>query len=146
MRLWHCELFPYLPKSQLLAQKRECDLIWKDIKNGKKTNHILIRYIWYYEDYEEQFMQYYCLLKKEFENRNLKFVDNSTISCSFFIFDPKYKDYLLSKPFKNQMNDGYIKICYYNLLEKFLRLQKDFYNEIYVNLHNFVVKRLGGKI
>ena len=50
MRLWHYKLLPYLPKGQLLAQKRECDLIWKDIKNGKKTNHILINYIWDYEN------------------------------------------------------------------------------------------------
>ena len=37
MRIWHRDLLPYLPKSQLLAQKRECDLIWKDIANGKQT-------------------------------------------------------------------------------------------------------------
>ena len=37
MRLWHSKILPYLPDSQILSQKRECDLIWKDILNGKKT-------------------------------------------------------------------------------------------------------------
>ena len=44
MRCWHYKLLPYLPNSQLIAQKRECDLIWKDIAKGKQTNHILIIY------------------------------------------------------------------------------------------------------
>ena len=69
MRLWHYELLSYLPNSQLIAQKRECDLIWKDIAAGKQTNHILINYIWSYEDYKEQLTIYYWLLKKEFINR-----------------------------------------------------------------------------
>ena len=45
MRLWNFKLLPYLPDSQLLAQKRECDLIIKDATLGRRTNHILINYI-----------------------------------------------------------------------------------------------------
>ena len=45
MRIWHTKILPYLPRMQLLSQKREIDLIWKDLANGKQTNHVLINYI-----------------------------------------------------------------------------------------------------
>ena len=44
MRLWHRELIRYLPKSQLLAQWRELNSIFK-----KQDDHILIRYIYKYD-------------------------------------------------------------------------------------------------
>lgn len=71
MRLWHRDLLPYLPKSQLLAQKRECDLIWKDIAQGKQTNHILISYIWEYEDYKMELTFYYRMLYDEFVRKEV---------------------------------------------------------------------------
>ena len=47
MRLWHYKLLPYLPKSQLIAQWRELNSIYK-----KQDRHILINYIY---DYDEVF-------------------------------------------------------------------------------------------
>lgn len=43
MRLWHYEIIPYLPKSQLIAQWRELNSIFT-----KQDKHILINYIYNY--------------------------------------------------------------------------------------------------
>ncbi len=121
MRLWHYKLLPYLPKSQLIAQKRECDLIWKDIANGKKTNHILINYIWEYVDYLKELSIYYRLLKDEFDKRGFKF---NAKNHRFRWFTEDYvKSY---KPFNIHHNDRYLLQNFYNLQEKYDRGQKDF--------------------
>lgn len=39
MRLWHCEIIPYLPKTQLIAQWRELNSIF-----AREDKHILINY------------------------------------------------------------------------------------------------------
>lgn len=129
MRLWHYEILPYLPKTQLLAQKRECDLIWKDLSNGNKTNHILINYIWEYEDYKFQLASYYGMLSIEFYKRGFKFVDKCSL-LSYEVLD--------SHPFDKHHNDKYLLQCFYNLQEKYDRGQKDFDKEIYLKLENFI--------
>ena len=130
MRLWHYKLLPYLPNSQLIAQKRECDLIWKDIANGKQTNHILINYIWEYEDYKMQLASYYYLLEKEYENRGFIFID----MCPLLIYETK----LTNKPFINHHNDRYLLQCFSNLQEKYDRGQKDFDYTTYKKLLIFM--------
>ena len=124
MRLWNFKLLPYLPDSQLLAQKRECDLIWKDIHNGRKTNHILINYIWEYDT--SNFVSYYYLLQEEFKRRNFKF--NNKSNWGAFIYDA---------PYQRHHNNEYLTICYYNLKEKYLRGQKDFTTEAWEKLDTF---------
>lgn len=129
MRLWHYKLIPYLPKSQLLAQKRECDLIWRDYKQGKQTNHILINYIHKYKvDY---LMTYYCELTHEFVNRGYKFKDNA----------PLLQEFNVCGHFKEHDKD-YLTICYYNLLEKCMRGQKDFTLDVWVKLNDFYKKEM----
>lgn len=130
MRLWYWGLIQFLPKSQLLAQKRECDLIWKDIRNGKKTNHILINYIWEYEDYERQLSIYYAHLQKEFKERNFKF----NVSPNATIWIGKE----LPNPFPYHHNIRYLKQCFYNLQEKYDRFQKDFGVLKYVEMQEYV--------
>ena len=135
MKLWHWKLLPYLPKSQLIAQKRECDLIWKDIANGKQTNHVLINYIWQY-DYEWELSVYYALLGREFESRGFKFKmsDNSSYCI----------DKLLPYPFKNHHTKQYLLQCFMNLEEKYFCGQKDFDRTTYLNLWNFINGELNG--
>lgn len=133
MRLWSYQILPYLPNSQLLAQKRECDLILKDWHNGKKTNHILINYIHECSDFN--FVVYYTKLYMAFKERNFKFNDkydvvnmllsNSNLDC--------YKDY---------HNKEYLTICFMNLKEKYIRGQKDFSKEIYDRLCEFYAKEM----
>ena len=132
MRLWHWRLLPYLPKGQLLSQKRECDLIWKDLANGKKTNHILINYIWEYEDYLKELSVYYWLLKIEFNNKGYKF----NFSEDFITKNIYYGDYI---PFKNHHNERYLMQCYYNLEEKYDRGQKDFDCDTFNKLKTSVI-------
>lgn len=135
MRLWHYKLLPYLPKSQLIAQKRECDLIWKDIAVGKQTNHILINYIWEYEDYLKELSIYYWLLKEEFDNRGFKFnFSNNFITKNVF--------YGYENPFPKHHNDRYLLQCFMNLCEKYDRSQKDFDVKTFRNLVMFVDNEL----
>lgn len=133
MRLWSYQIIPCLPDSQLLAQKRECDLIWKDISNGKQTNHILINYIWKYPEQERnlRLASYYYLLEEEFEKRGFRFKDN----CPVLI----YKTELYNKPFIEHDN-RYLIQCFYNLQEKYDRGQKDFSEEKYLRLFVCVSK------
>lgn len=126
MRLWHYKLLPYLPKSQLLSQKRECDLIWEDLSNGNKTNHILINYIWEYEDYLKELSIYYRILQDEFEKRKYKF-NPSDNACLWF-------DISRPIPFKNHHNYRYLLQCFFNLQEKYDRKQIDFSKEEYYKL------------
>jgi uncharacterized protein (TIGR02328 family) len=130
MKLWHYELLPYLPNSQLIAQKRECDLIWKDIAAGKQTNHILINYIWQYDDYINELSVYYWLLKKEFKKRDFTF--RASVNAQQMIKLPD------DVPFKNHHNNIYLIQCFYNLQEKYMRGQKDFSYGVYKALLEFV--------
>ena len=135
MRLWHYKLLEYLPKSQLIAQKRECDLILKDILNGKKTNHILINYIW---DYPlDDLLAYYWDLSIEFDRRNIKFNKKYFMDALRTHTNITYKE---GAKFENHHNREYMWICYYNLKEKYLRGQKDFDKETFEKLKEFVLK------
>lgn len=135
MRLWSYQIIPCLPDSQLLAQKRECDLIWKDISNGKKTNHILINYIWKYPEQERnlRLASYYYLLEEEFNKRGFRFKDNYPVLI--------YKTELYNKPFIEHDN-RYLIQCFYNLQEKYDRGQKDFSQERYLKLYEYVDKQM----
>lgn len=132
MRLWHIDLLKYLPKSQLLSQKREIDLIWKNLAMGVQTNHILINYIWEYVEYEKELYVYYKTLEKEFKSRNYTFRFSKNCFESF-AFKKNYK------PFANHHNFRYLEQCYFNLEEKFDRKQKDFDLETFRKLKQFYI-------
>lgn len=138
MRLWSYQLLPYLPKSQLLAQKRECDLIWKDLAQGKQTNHILINYIWQYDEYELELFDYYSLLADEFERRGFNFNYSEYITKDYYRFN--------NKPFEQHHNQQYLIQCFYNLQEKYVRGQKDFDYHTYIALSDFVRKEVNSYV
>ena len=137
MRLWSYQLLPYLPKSQLIAQKRECDLIWKDLANGKQTNHILINYIHEYS--HEELFEYYSLLADEFERRNFKF------NYSQYITEDYYRKES-HRCFEKHHNQQYMIQCFYNLQEKYVRGQKDFDLWTYRSLSDFVRKEVNSYV
>lgn len=138
MRLWNYQLIPFLPDSQLIAQKREIDLIWKDIKQDKKTNHILINYIWEYENYKEKLYEYYLLLEKEFKERNFKFNDNSIgVYIERGIIRRLVNAEADINPFPEHHTFRYLEQNYFNLQEKFDRHQKDFHIDRYCDLTQF---------
>ena len=130
MRLWSYELLPYLPKGQLLSQKRECDLMLKDYYEGRKTNHILINYVWDYPI--EHLYKYYELLEIEFAKRYFEF--NSKIQDDG-IYIP------VRVPFPNHHNSRYLLQNFFNLQEKYDRGQADFSYEEYKRLENFVKEK-----
>lgn len=143
MRLWHHELIPFLPKSQLLGQWRELNLIF-----SKKPNHILINYIYNYP--LEHLFSYTALVALELLNRGYKV--NIEKSANFFykhldqfhslydqikseeIFPQHHKEI-----FPQHHNADYLGICFFNLKEKYIRGQKDFDTQTFKKLYDFVV-------
>ena len=127
MRLWHIDLIPYLPKSQLLAQWRELNSIFK-----KEDKHILINYIY---DYPKEYLLWYSYkVGKEMQNRNFK------------INLKNYLDYFYGICYQSskfsEHNEEYLTICYWNLREKFIRGQKDFTPEIWQKLDKFYKEKI----
>lgn len=118
MRLWHKNLICVLPKNQLIGQVREISAITKDIKSMGTTNHILINKIM---NYPLSHLYTYCkLIEKEMLNRNFK-LSIITKERWYSTFENNEKNIIpINELFINWHNDIYLKICYYNLLEKFL--------------------------
>ena len=131
MRLWHIDLISYLPNSQLVAQWRELNSIFK-----KQDKHILINYIY---NYDKQYLfNYTFAVIEELSARNIKIkkwnnYDNyfsdllGTINC-----DLTYPEH----------DNEYLTICYYNLKEKYLRHQKDFTKDIFEKLNEFYLTKI----
>lgn len=137
MRLWHIDLLPYLPKSQLLAQWRELNSIFK-----KQDYHILINYV--YEYNKAYLFDYACMVLKEFRNRNFRI----TNTLNFYNYFYEYS-YDARIPLKNEYeckfrehDNDYLTICYYNLKEKYLRGQKDFTKEVWDKLDKFYKEQI----
>ena len=130
MRLWHIDLIPYLPKSQLLAQWRELNSIFK-----KQDNHILINYIY---NYDKKYLKFYAdmvifeMWKRDY---NIKSMNN------YDEYFKQVKTHHIMSEFKEH-DDEYLTICYYNLKEKYLRGQNDFTDDVWNKLDEFYKRRI----
>lgn len=130
MRLWHVDLISYLPKSQLIAQWRELNSIFK-----KQDKHILINYIYNYD-----ISYLYCYTQhvlQEMRNRNIQIKKWTNFNKYFQMVD---EDVSTDLRFTEHNND-YLTICYFNLMEKYIRGQKDFDDETMWKLNEFYYKR-----
>lgn len=135
MRLWHYELIPYLPKSQLVAQWRELNSIFK-----KQDKHILINYVYEYD--RVHLLAYSLLVISELQERDIsvKTLENFN---EFF----KYTKLLAAsslptfKPFPNHHTRRYLLQCFANLQEKYDRGQQDFSDDVYEKLRKFVFRK-----
>ena len=118
MRLWHYELIEFLPRQQLLAQWRELNSIYK-----KQDNHILINFVYEYD--KEELFAYSRMVISEMLRRDykIKSVENF---INYFGDDFDYYYTRKETCFDNHMNKEYLKICCWNLYEKYLRGQKGF--------------------
>lgn len=118
MRIWHKDLIEYLPKSQLLAQWRELNSIYK-----KQDNHILINYIY---DYPKIYLYNYSqIVINEMIRRGYKI--NKWDNYNKYFNDINIDDFNnISKFVYREHDKEYFIICYWNLYEKYLRGQKDF--------------------
>ena len=128
MRLWHIDLIPYLPKSQLIAQWRELNSIFK-----KQDKHILINYVYNYS--KEYLLNYSCEVLNQLYIMNYKlhmenfnnYFGETTLKHWFDIEDLTFAEH----------NEEYLTICYWNLKEKYLRGQKDFDYYTWLKLDNY---------
>lgn len=130
MRLWHYELIPYLPKSQLLAQWRELNSIFKD-----QPKHILINYVYAYP--KNDLKNYAFLVIEEMKRRGYK-IKNMANFWAYF-GDKLHPAPLDGKLFRNHHNLRYLQQCFYNLEEKYDRGQADFSKDQYEALNEFVL-------
>lgn len=141
MRIWHYKLLPYLPKSQLLAQWRELNSIFK-----KQDRHILINYIYDYS--VDNFISYSSMVIKEMRKRGFKVnTDNYYTYFGRMISDEEWmKLNYQPQPFPNHHNFRYLNQCFYNLQEKYDRGQKDFSKEQYDALNQLIEEELHKEI
>ena len=142
MRLWDYRILKYLPKSQLVAQWRELCSIFK-----KHDSHILINYVYEYPDSE--LMGYAELVLYEMKQRGFRVDLSPTSNYRIWLWehmkikpDQDYGVCLPEEVFKNHHTNRYLKQCFYNLQEKFDRGQKDFSQEQYKKLKDFIKKEL----
>lgn len=141
MRLWHKDLLPYLPRQQILGQWRECCLIAKTIKETGTPNHLLVNRIM---DYPlDHFWSYGMEVAAELIRRGYQVNENRFTQY----FNSKTLIVIPHDDIFNQWHtDGYMTICYYNLLEKAQCKaieQEDFqlyFNKIY-NFYNANYRR-----
>lgn len=128
MRLWHYQLIPYLPKSQLVAQWRELNSIFR-----KQDKHILINYV--YEYPKCNLMYYSILVMNELSERGYSYKTNNFedyFDSNDFIKAVQFNDG--DNPFPKHQNNRYLLQNFYNLQEKYDRNQKDFTKEQYKKL------------
>ena len=131
MRLWHYKLIPFLPKSQLLAQWRELNSIFKN-----KPKHILINYVY---EYPKENLKFYSLLVMvEMKERHIKCKTDGFKEYFGYVdgLCPEKGQEQINKmiaenpfptnPFPKHHDFIYLRECFYNLEEKYNRGQKDF--------------------
>lgn len=116
MRLWHTKLIKALPKIHLVAQWREVSAIAGAIQKNGTPNHVLINFVLDY-DYDN-LISYAYYLREEMKNRGIRTMDS--VWQKIVSLKPDYTLLPLEDVYKDKMNDLYLKICYYNLYEKYL--------------------------
>ena len=116
MRLWHTKLIKALPKIHLVAQWREVSAIAGAIQKNGTPNHVLVNFVLDY-DYDN-LISYAYYLREEMKNRGIRTMDS--VWQKIVSLKPDYTLLPLEDVYKDKMNDLYLKICYYNLYEKYL--------------------------
>lgn len=116
MRLWHKGLIPVLPREQLVTQWRELSAIAGAIKKNGTLNHILVNFVLNY-DYDH-FINYAGMVRAEMNRRGYRTMNSVWEKITSLKQDWNFLSY--DEIYKEKMNDIYLKICYYNLYEKYI--------------------------
>ena len=116
MRLWHKDLIKALPQIHLVAQWRELSAIAGAIEKNGTPNHVLVNFVLDY-DYDN-FISYAYYLREEMTSRGIRTM--STVWDKIVNLKPEWTLLPLDKIYEQKMDDLYLKICYYNLYEKYL--------------------------
>ena len=115
IRLWHKDLITVLPREQLVAQWRECSAIAGNIKTRGTPNHILVNNVLNYDF--SHFITYSKLVRDEMTIRNYRTMDsvwNKIVSLK-----SDWQEIPFCNLYFHWMDNEYLDICYYNLLEKY---------------------------
>lgn len=116
MRLWSKQIISVLPREQLVAQWRECSAIAGNIKLKGTPNHILVNKIM---DYPlDHFISYAYYVRQEMINRGYKTMDS--VWNKIVGLKPDWKLIFITNIYPYWMNITYLRICYWNLYEKYL--------------------------
>ena len=117
MRLWHKDLIPVLPREQLVAQWRELSSIAGAIQKNGTPNHILVNFVTEYP--MNHFISYAYYIREEMTKRGYRTMDNVWKKITA-VTDGDYNILPINEIYPDKMDETYLTICYYNLLEKFL--------------------------
>jgi uncharacterized protein (TIGR02328 family) len=116
MRLWHKDLIKVLPQAHLVAQWRELSAIAGAIEKNGTPNHVLVNFVLDY-DYDN-FISYAHYIREEMTKRGIRTM--STVWDKIVKLKPEWTLLPLEKIYEQKMDNLYLKICYYNLYEKYL--------------------------
>jgi len=116
MRLWHTKLIPALPQAHIVAQWREISAIAGAIQKNGTPNHVLVNFVLDY-DYDH-LISYAYYLREEMSKRKIRTMNS--VWDKITSLKPDYTLLPIEEVYKDKMNITYLKICYYNLFEKYL--------------------------
>ena len=115
MRLWHKDLIAVLPREQLVAQWRECSAIAGNIQTKGTPNHILVNKVMDYDF--DHFITYAKLIRNEMTARGYRTMDS--VWNKIVGLKPDWEEVPFCNLYFEWMDKDYLRICYYNLLEKY---------------------------
>lgn len=116
MRLWHKDLIKVLPQAHLVAQWRELSAIAGAIEKNGTPNHVLVNFVLDY-DYDN-FISYAYYIRQEMTSKGIRTMN--TVWDKIVNLKPEWTLLSFEKIYEQKMDDLYLKICYYNLYEKYL--------------------------
>ena len=116
MRLWHTSLIPALPREHIVAQWRELSAIAGKIQTSGTPNHVLVNFVLDYDF--NHLISYAYYIRQELTNRNVRTMNS--VWDKITSLNPTYSILPLEEVYPDKMDNLYLKICYYNLLEKYI--------------------------
>lgn len=116
MRLWHIELLDVLPKEQLVSQWRELSAIAGAIQKKGTPNHTLVNFVIAYPI--DHLISYAGYVRQELARRGYKTMDS--VFNKIISLKTDWKLVPFERVFDSKMNNTYLRICAYNLYEKYL--------------------------
>lgn len=116
MRLWHTALIKALPTMHLQAQWRELSAIAGSIQLKGTPNHVLVNFVLDYDF--NHLISYAYYIRQELTNRNVRTMNS--VWDKITSLNPTYSILPLEEVYPDKMDNLYLKICYYNLLEKYI--------------------------
>ena len=134
--MWHKDLIPVLPREQLVAQWQELSAAAGNILTKGTPNHILINKIM---DYPlDHFITYAKFVREEMTKRGYRTMNR--VWDKIVSVHPKWHTINCNSLFDQWMDYEYLKICYYNLLEKYLCDGIEFVN--WQKINNLYYKKI----